>query len=276
MSRISYADDEEFGGQFELWQANCRRSLKGKRGQAALRELEAALVALPEKALIHGDVEYGGQVCAVGAAIKARGLLDQVADDATDEVAVDLLGWPRLVAWKIVEMNDEQLCHVSEVERYDRMLAYVRELLAEQWIMAPRRSDNVDGNGAALVSLTGEESLSESCPHETARAGRRAGPSGPGADDPCEGETGDPSPEEKSRPLRQASRIPPGPSLRPYAACWREHPDGRTSWCKGTMRPVESAGGRTIALRCSLCGFVAAGDGRLAKEVRRWLETKRR
>jgi len=153
--------------------------------------------------------------------------------------------------------------------------------------MAPRRSDNVDGNGAALVSLTGEESLSESCPHETARAGRRAGPSGPSVDDPCEGETGDPSPEEKSRPLRQASRIPPGPSLRPYAACFRPRfvretiPDGlsrhgqatrtveRAAGCNGTMRPVENAAGKVIALRCSLCGFVAAGDGRLAKEVRR-------
>jgi hypothetical protein len=50
--RISFSDEEEIPSQFALWQANCRRSLKGKRGQAALRELEAALLALPSKRLI--------------------------------------------------------------------------------------------------------------------------------------------------------------------------------------------------------------------------------
>jgi len=39
--RIGYSEDEDYPGQFELWQANCQRSLKGKKGQAALRELEA-------------------------------------------------------------------------------------------------------------------------------------------------------------------------------------------------------------------------------------------
>lgn len=43
--RISYSDEEDSPGQFALFQANCRRSLQGKKGQAALRELEAALLA---------------------------------------------------------------------------------------------------------------------------------------------------------------------------------------------------------------------------------------
>lgn len=42
--RISYSDEEDHPGQFELWQANVTRSLKGKNGQRALRELESALL----------------------------------------------------------------------------------------------------------------------------------------------------------------------------------------------------------------------------------------
>jgi len=133
MSRIGYSDDESFAGEFSLWQANCSRSLRGKRGQAALRELEAALVALPDKRLIHGAIEEDGQVCAVGAVVKARGLLNEASEDEyTDAVAENLLGWPRLVAWKIVELNDEECAQVSEVERYDRVLAAVRKLIVHE------------------------------------------------------------------------------------------------------------------------------------------------
>ena len=130
MSRINYSDDEEFGGQFALWQANCRRSLRSKRGRAALEELEAALVAMPVKRLIRGAIEKHGEVCAVGAVIRARGLLAEVDEcELTDEVAEELLGYPRLVAWKLVELNDESLAHDTPEERYEHVLAYVRKFL---------------------------------------------------------------------------------------------------------------------------------------------------
>lgn len=113
MSRISYSDDPDYPGQFELWQANCRRSLKGKAGQAALRELETALLALPEKRLIAEQLfDDEGEVCAIGALAKHKG---QLTDDLRawgeremEEVGVHL-GMPRLVAWKVVELNDFHL-----------------------------------------------------------------------------------------------------------------------------------------------------------------------
>src|SRR6185369_15483645 len=72
--RISYSDEEEVPGQFALWQANCRRSLQGKAGQAALRELEVALLALPDKRLIaHKMIDAEGDVCAIGALAKYKG-----------------------------------------------------------------------------------------------------------------------------------------------------------------------------------------------------------
>lgn len=106
--RINYTDEEDRPGQFELWQANCRRSLQGKTGQQELRELEAALAALPVKRLIHGALEdeHGG-VCAIAAYAKHKGHDISKADpeDESDIVGIEA-GMPRLVAWKVVEMND--------------------------------------------------------------------------------------------------------------------------------------------------------------------------
>lgn len=69
MSRVGYSEDEDYPGQFALYRANLERSLAGRRGQAALRDLEAALLELPEKRLIYGHVVKDGDVCANGALI---------------------------------------------------------------------------------------------------------------------------------------------------------------------------------------------------------------
>lgn len=167
MSRISYSKDEDFPGQFNIWQANCRRSLRGRKGQAALRRLEAALVAMPEKSLRQGKlVAHDGSVCAIGALARAEGKLpepepitgDWEDDDVDDtaEWATDNLGVPKLVAWKVVEQNDIHLdtvwerhhgpvaphhasyqggiAHIRPMtpeERYDKMLAWVRSQLSK-------------------------------------------------------------------------------------------------------------------------------------------------
>lgn len=153
--RIGYSEDEDYPGQFELWQANCRRSIKGKAGQAALRELEQALLALPEKRLIAGELENAeGEVCALGALKKYQGVeVESDPECEMEEVGVEL-GMPRLVAWKVVALNDEEICghHVTLAgpiqsrytgggylrqyvpptpeERYEKVLAWVRKQLA--------------------------------------------------------------------------------------------------------------------------------------------------
>jgi hypothetical protein len=135
--RIGYSEDEDFPGQFGLWQANCRRSLKGKAGQAVLRELEQALLALPEKRLISYELKNEeGEVCAVGALAKYRGVETTKADpEEMEEVGVEL-GMPRLVAWKVVCVNDIELdgygSHsITPEERYDKMLEWVRRQIAQ-------------------------------------------------------------------------------------------------------------------------------------------------
>ena len=66
--RISYSDEEDYTGQFDLWQANCERSLRGKQGQVELKELRAALLDLPDKRLLYELLEDDeGGVCVIGA-----------------------------------------------------------------------------------------------------------------------------------------------------------------------------------------------------------------
>lgn len=150
MSRTSYSDDEYFPGQFALWRANVNRSLAGARGQAALRDLEAALLALPEKRLIADDVAKGGEVCAVGALVAHRKVsLGQAREDVlkelggeprdeewedgdeegeTEAIGVEA-GIPRLVAWRLVELNDMDLECASPEQRYEKVLAWTRRRL---------------------------------------------------------------------------------------------------------------------------------------------------
>lgn len=127
MSRISYSDEENYPGQFDLWQANCRRSLRGKQGQEELRVLRDALLALPDKRLIHGSlIDEEGEICAIGAYAKHKGLDLEKFDpeDSTDEVGIEA-GMPSLVAWKVVEMNDMELSDLTPEQRYTKMLEWV-------------------------------------------------------------------------------------------------------------------------------------------------------
>ena len=139
--RVSYSDEEDWPGQFELWQANCRRSIRGKKGQAALRELEAALQALPHPRLGYDVlVEPTGEVCAIGAMMVQRriaaGMSREQAiaecsnvDSCDTQEAGEWIGMPSLVAWSAAVENDEYRRETPE-QRYERMLAWVRGYLA--------------------------------------------------------------------------------------------------------------------------------------------------
>lgn len=140
MSRISWSDDEDFPGQFGLWQSNCSRSLQGKQGQKELRALRDALLALPDKRLICGSlVDEAGEVCAVGAYARHKGV-DLAKFDpeyATDDVGIES-GMPRLVAWKVVEINDFQFGYLTPEQRYMKILAWVEQQLAPQMALPVR------------------------------------------------------------------------------------------------------------------------------------------
>lgn len=136
--RISYSEDEDYPGQFGLWQANCDRSIAGRAGQLALRELEAALLALPEKRLIAHELERDGDVCAIGALVKYKGITPKNDPDGEMDLIGVECGIPRLAAWKLVELNDSildtkwsdgKLIPLTPEERYQSVLDWVRKRL---------------------------------------------------------------------------------------------------------------------------------------------------
>ena len=141
--RVSINEDEDYPGQFELWQANCKRSCRGRKGRAVLRELENALLALPEPKLGYDVlVESTGEVCAIGSLMVQRKVdagmsREQAIAECstadpyeTEETGVEL-GMPSLVAWSAAVENDEYSTETPE-ERHARMLKWVRSHLRSE------------------------------------------------------------------------------------------------------------------------------------------------
>ena len=143
MSRSGYHEDDSDNWSFIMWRGRVASSIRGKRGQALLRELEAALVALPEKKLCQSDFANPttGQVCALGAvALKRR--LDKGQDRATAireiaaefpegeeaELVCEEFDIAEPLAKEITYVNDEYLTYedATPEKRYEEVLAWVR------------------------------------------------------------------------------------------------------------------------------------------------------
>lgn len=145
MSRF-YDDGDWDYGRYMLWETAVSNALAGKRGQAALADLEAALLDLPEHRLIHGAVAKEGEVCAIGALVLAKRTeageprekvladLSRYNDEANDDIAdvTACLGAKHgnmayAMAWQIAYLNDEEVYHLaSPEERFQTVLAWVR------------------------------------------------------------------------------------------------------------------------------------------------------
>lgn len=86
MSRSGYSDGLD---NWELirWRGYVASAMRGKRGQKFLRELLAALDAMPEKKLIAHELEEKGEVCALGAVCRAKGI-DPTTLEPTEHEAI--------------------------------------------------------------------------------------------------------------------------------------------------------------------------------------------
>lgn len=74
MSRSGYTDDGLDSWQVIRWRGAVASAIRGRRGQALLTELLAALDAMPVKELIKEQLVEDGAVCALGALGRARGV----------------------------------------------------------------------------------------------------------------------------------------------------------------------------------------------------------
>lgn len=140
MSRINeWGDyDEEFPNAYDLFAANAHRALRGRRGRKALRELRAALLALPEKRLI------SGALCTVGGVDKRA-------------VSGDPYGYYRSELEERVKEDGEGVCAIG---------AYI-------WRQKVKAGADPQAAFAELPTILGN--IDDCASVDTAYAGKRAG-----------------------------------------------------------------------------------------------------
>lgn len=126
MSRSGYTEDCEDNWGLICYRGAVASAFHGKRGQKFLREMLAALDALPEKKLIANELEADGAVCAIGAVGKARGVDMSKLDPEYIEQVAATFNIAEAMAREIVCMNDEYgpLKETLE-ERYARMRRWI-------------------------------------------------------------------------------------------------------------------------------------------------------
>ncbi len=132
MSRSGYSDDCEHIG---LWRGAVKRATTGYYGQHLLKQLLAALDAMPVKRLIADEIQdERGEVCALGALDPNTTSYD--AEDLAKHFKI-----ARALAAEIVYMNDEYGEYVSRNEtpeqRWRRMRAWVQEQITPDDQSAP-------------------------------------------------------------------------------------------------------------------------------------------
>lgn len=125
MSRSGYS---EYCENAQLWRGAVTKAIGGKRGQAFLREMLAVLDAMENKRLISDDLVAGGEVCAIGAVGRARGIDMRGMDPADSDRVGAAFGIARVMVAEIVYENDEAVWYAeAPEERWERMRQWVAE-----------------------------------------------------------------------------------------------------------------------------------------------------
>jgi hypothetical protein len=125
MSRSGYSEDCE---NLNLWRGAVERAIKGKRGQAFLTEMLAALDALPEKRLFADALIEGREVCAVGSVGLLRGLDMSKLDVEDSHTIAKVFGIAPALAAEIAFENDDDFCYggrTTPEQRFQQMRAWV-------------------------------------------------------------------------------------------------------------------------------------------------------
>jgi len=135
MSRSGYSDDYGDDDTWALvrWRGAVASAIRGKRGQAFLRELIAALDAMPEKRLLANVFANDSGCCAMGAVALSRGIDPEDVrrieswsfDDIGSRQAAKALGIAGALAKEIAHENDEGAMSTPE-HRWQYMRAWAR------------------------------------------------------------------------------------------------------------------------------------------------------
>lgn len=136
MSRSGCIDDGDIE-QWDLirWRGAVASALRCRRGQAFLREMLAALYALPEKRLLQNDLvdEYDdGAVCALGSVGRARKVDMQQIDPEDHEGVAAEFDIAHALACEIMWINDEGAWKETAAQRWLRVRHWVVDHIIDE------------------------------------------------------------------------------------------------------------------------------------------------
>lgn len=126
MSRAGYCDEIDSWALIR-WRGAVKSAIRGKRGQAFIKELKAALKAMPVKRLIANELKTtDGEVCALGALGVARGIETKSLDPHDYHSVAGAFNISEALAREIMYENDEYYDTTPEI-RYERVLKWAEE-----------------------------------------------------------------------------------------------------------------------------------------------------
>ena len=135
MSRSGYSEDCE---HVWLWRGAVESAIRGKRGQQFLKDLLAALDAMPNKRLVADVFEEDGEVCTIASLGKARGIDMSTWDPDDDYYTAKIVAKAFNIAPALVQEiefeNDLDFCAKSETPeaRWMRMRAWVEAQIKQE------------------------------------------------------------------------------------------------------------------------------------------------
>ena len=126
MNRSGYSDDIDTWALIR-WRGAVKSAIRGERGQRTLREILAALDAMPEKTLAAEVlVTAEGEYCTLGALGASRGIdLTNIDPDESDAVAA-AFGIAPALAREIVYENGDSWHKETPHARWHRMREWVK------------------------------------------------------------------------------------------------------------------------------------------------------
>lgn len=130
MSRSGYSNDYS-NWDIIRWRGAVASAIRGKRGQELLREMAAALDAMPNKCLIAEELELNGEVCALGCVGKARGLDMTVLDPHDPDTIANNFGVSQALVREIEEVNDNDERYATPEQRWEIVRNWVRKHIKE-------------------------------------------------------------------------------------------------------------------------------------------------
>ncbi len=129
MSRSGYDDDCD-GWQLICWRGAVASAIRGRRGQALLREMLSALDELQNKRLTEGELVADGEVCALGSVGVRRGIDMTGLDPYDRETVAGVFGISPALAAEIMEINDRGWRVTPEL-RWQRVREWVASKISQ-------------------------------------------------------------------------------------------------------------------------------------------------